>query len=307
VSTWASLPGHVNVGVDSDCARPPEPHGRTPHLASSGTPVLTSSLLAPRALASPAIAAFLLLAACMTPPRMCASEADCGGQGAGLASCVAGRCVAHGATAAIDTARRLLFLPVEVAWVRPRGDERGAATATLGRSGDEAIVLSRFSASLPPEANVLEAYLVLERPAGIDTDPAPVVLHAAPIVDRWDGGSVSWARQPRIEEIGAPVTRVFAASGPLVRLDVRLLVQRWRRRAREDFGVAIVAEGESPTGIVVALAPGVGQRYDPVLGAVFAPPVATSQPFEKQAGATSSSLAEPGADLVGPRLEIYVR
>jgi hypothetical protein len=279
----------------------------TPHVAASGAPTLTTALPAPRALAAAATAAALLMAACMTPPRMCASEVDCDGQGSGLASCVAGRCVAHGATAAIDTARRLLFLPVDVAWVRPRGDALGAATATLGRSGDGAIVLSRFSVSLPPEANVLEAYLVLERPAGIDTDPVPVALHAAPIVDRWDGGTVSWARQPRIEEIGAPVTRVFAASGPLVRLDVRLLVQRWRRRAREEFGVAIVADGDSPTGIVVALAPAVGQRYDPLLGAVSAPPVAASPPFERQGGASLSSVGEPGADLVGPRLEIYVR
>lgn len=258
--------------------------------------------LTPLALA-PVLAA-VFLAACMTPPRMCAYESDCGGQ----ASCVAGRCVAHGATAAIDTARRLLFFPVDVAYVGPHGDADRPATATLGRAGERgAIVLSRFEASLPPEATVLEAYLLLERPAGVDTDPTPVVLHAAPIIDRWDARSVSWARQPRVEEVGAPVTRVFAASGPLVRLDMRVLVQRWRRRTGVDFGVAVVAEGESATGVVVALAPAAGAEYDPILGAVSAPPLAAPSPFDRQGVASAASVAEPGADVVGPRLEIYVR
>ncbi|HEY4016077.1 MAG TPA: DNRLRE domain-containing protein [Polyangiaceae bacterium] len=249
-------------------------------------------------------------AGCMTHPRMCASESDCTAQ----ASCVAGRCVAQGATAAIDTARRLVFFPVDVAYVGPGAGGRHDATVTLGRTGDEgAVLLLRFAAPLPPEATVLEAYLVLERPAAIDVDPAPIVLHAVRIVAPWDGRSVTWAGAPRTQEVGAPTTRVFPAAGPLVRLDVRPLVQRWRRRTGNDFGVAVEAEGASAsagttTGVAVALAPSVGSDYDPVVG-YLAAPAGAPHPFDgfDGRGGGGSEVARPGRDLVGPRLEVYVR
>jgi hypothetical protein len=249
-------------------------------------------------------------AGCMTRPRMCASESDCTAQ----ASCVAGRCVAQGSTAAIDTARRLVFFPVDVAYVAPHTDRRAASTVTLGRTGDEGILLLRFAAPLPPEATVLEAYLVLERPAGIDVDPQPVVLHTVRIVEPWDSRSVRWATAPRTEEVGAPTTRVFPAAGPLVRLDVRPLVQRWRRRAGSDFGVAVEADAASSagaartTGVAVALAPAVGGDYDPIIG-YLAGPAGAAHPFDgldSRVGG-GSQVARPGRDLVGPRLEVYVR
>jgi hypothetical protein len=245
----------------------------------------------------------------MTQPRMCASELDCTAQ----ASCVAGRCVAQGATAAIDTARRLVFFPVDVAYVGPHAGGRPASTVMLGQAGEDGtVLLLRFAAALPPEATVLEAYLVLERPAGIDVDPAPVVLHTVRIVEPWDGRSVTWAAGPRTEEVGAPTTRVFPAAGPLVRLDVRPLVQRWRRRTGEDFGVAVEADASGAgtgTGVAVALAPAVGGEYDPLVG-LLAVPAGAAHPFDGvdgRVGGPQSAAARPGRDLVGPRLEIYVR
>jgi hypothetical protein len=221
----------------------------------------------------------LLGAACTPPPRMCAQESDCGAQ----ASCVAGRCVAHGATPAIDTARRLLVAPVDVAYVARGDSARGGAIATLGRASDPAITFLRFSVPLPPEVSVLEAYVVLERVSSIDVDAAPIALHAARVTSAWDGASLSWATQPRIEEIGSPVTRVSPGAGTLVRVDVRELVQRWRRRSRDELGVAIVSDFESPTGIAFALAPSdvARDRDDPILGA------------RRQLG--------------GPKLEVYVK
>ena len=194
---------------------------------------------------------------------MCAAESDCGGR----ASCVAGRCVAHGAVAAIDTARRLLFSPVDMAYLRRDGEPGQTGTASLGGVHEGgAMVLLRFSASLPPEANVLEAYVVLERATEIDADPIPISLRAERIAEPWDGRSISWARQPRVDEIGAPVTRVSPAAGPLVRLEVRGLVQRWRRRRDDDFGIAVVAEGQSATGVAFALGPSsAGERVGPRL------------------------------------------
>jgi hypothetical protein len=181
---------------------------------------------------------------------MCTSGGDCGA----LSSCVAGRCIAHGANPAIATGRRLLFDPVAVGYVSRSGGAGAPAVAPLGK-GDGALALLRFSVPLPAEASVLEAYVLLERARDVDSDPAPIALHAARVVASWDERSLSWAAQPRIEEIGSPVTRVFPAAGPWVRLDVRDLVARWRRRSRDDLGVAIVSDGRSPTGIAFALAP----------------------------------------------------
>jgi hypothetical protein len=230
--------------------------------------------------------ALLLGVSCVPQPRMCAAESECGGR----ASCVAGRCVAQGATAAIDNGRRLLFAPVDAAYV-PRnpccGDDGAGALdlATLGRTRDGgALALLRFDVRLPPEAALLEAYVLLERATDVDADPVLIDLHAARVVDPWDSASVTWARAPRLEEVGAPITRVSAGSGPLVRLEVRDLVQRWRRRGHDDFGVAVVADGTSATGVAFAW-----RARD-----------AASAPV----GTETKAETRPEA---GPRLELYVR
>jgi hypothetical protein len=207
---------------------------------------------------------------------------------------------------AIDAARRLLFAPVDVGCVRQDGDARDVAMATLGRSGERAAAFLRFDAIIPPEATVLEAYLLLERATDVDMDSTPVALHAARVVSPWDGRSLSWARQPHVEEIGSPVTRVVPASGPLVRLDVRELVQRWRRRGREEFGVAVLADTESVTGVVLALtAADAPSERDPG----FAEPGSTA-PFSSLFDVhvrSGAGVARPRAQFVGPRLEVYVR
>jgi hypothetical protein len=239
---------------------------------------------------------------------MCASPSECSGGSA----CIAGRCVAQGATAAIDNGRRLLFEPVDAAYLRRRGDHGDVPIATLGRAGDGgAVALLRFSARVPPEANVLEAYLLLERAVNVDVDPAAsIALHAERVVEPWDSASVSWASSPRIEDVGAPVTRVSPTTGPLIRLEVRELVQSWRRHGHRDFGVAIVAEGTTVTGVSFAWqpVPTAAGRRDPLLE----PPAAGLEPpspFEPgpPASALARQVGQPRAELVGPRLEVYVR
>jgi hypothetical protein len=241
------------------------------------------------------LALLLTLCGCALPQHMCTAAGECGT----ASSCVAGRCIANGAVPAIATARRLLYAPVDVAYLRRGGADGMPEIATLGGS-DGAIALLRFVVPLPAETTVLEAYLLLERATDVDSDPTVVALHAARVVERWDGRSVSWARPPRIEEVGAPVTRVPPASGPWVRLDMRELVQRWRRRGSGDFGVAVLAENSrgvpSSAGLAVALTPMEG-RADPGLS-VMRVPLAQSSPIPQDA---------PQAELVGPRLELYVR
>jgi hypothetical protein len=244
--------------------------------------------------------------ACVPPPQMCLDEPECGVR----ASCVAGRCVTHGAIPAIASSRRLLYAPVDLAYVRPgaRGREASAGVAWLGR-GDGALLLLRFDVPLPLEVDVVEAYLVLERAVAVDVDPTLISLHAARVVDPWDGATVSWALQPRVQEVNAPVTRVRAATGPVVRLDVHDLVQRWRRHGADDQGLAVVAAGRSRTGIALAMAPMGGSepgfgRGDPVLSRIASRPAY---------GVTSPEVGhddDPAAwmpALPGPELELYVK
>jgi hypothetical protein len=179
---------------------------------------------------------------------MCVADAGCGVSSA----CIAGRCLTRGATPAIATAVRKVYDPVDVAYLRPGEEVRGAGLATLGR-GDGALALFRYAVSLPPEATVLEAYLVMDRARDVDSDPTPVTLHAVRIVGDWVAGTTSWARQPALQEVGASETRVGATSPPFVRLEVRALVERWRRHEKSDMGLAIVAEGQSATGLAFVL------------------------------------------------------
>jgi hypothetical protein len=214
--------------------------------------------------------------------------------------------MAHGATPAIDTARRLLFAPVDVGYVRRGSDARDEAMATLGRTGESAAAFLRFDAVISPEANVLEAYVLLERATAVEMDATPIALHAARVVSAWDGRTLSWARQPRVEEVGSPVTRVAPGSGPLVRVDVRELLQRWRRRGRDDFGIALLADTESATGVALALTPADATRdRDPVLaerGSTTLSPSALDPRVSPV-----SRVGDPRAQLTGPRLEVYVR
>ena len=217
-----------------------------------------------------------------------------------------------------------------MAYVRRGGeaDQAGSAPAVarLGR-GDGAMLLLRFDAPVPPQTNVVEAFVVLERESGADDDPASVALHAARIADPWSGADVSWAHQPRIVDVGAPPTRVVSSSPGLVRLHVDALVSHWRLREREDLGIAILAEGPKGTslgqggGMGFALLPAISaeperDRSTPFLTALTAgrdreaddadweellpssePSVGRSPPFV-QAGPRGPT---------GPLLELYVK
>lgn len=233
-----------------------------------------------------ALAVAGLLSGCGARARMCASPAECGAQ----ASCVAGRCQRTGGVPAIQTARRIVLEPVAVAYVR-RGDAmRGGAlppSFTLGRESDgEARLYLRFDAPIPRETTVVEAYLLLERTSDLDSDPAPIMLHAARVIDTWDPRSIAWARQPRIEETRSPSTTITSAGRSRVRLDVKDLVVRWKSHDKSDQGLVILADTKSPTGIAFAFAPSGNERGP---------------------GSLSEEAIAPAPLGLPPELEIYMK
>jgi hypothetical protein len=206
--------------------------------------------------------AALLTAACRPRPRMCAATAECGA----AAVCVAGRCQAEGGTPAIGSASRLVFEATDVAYVRAGGGAL-APVVWLGRADDrEAALLLRFAVSLPPEASVVEAYVLLEQPVqssaplssgGPRAGEETVSLHLLRVAEPWDARSVRWERAPRFEDVRAPSTSVHSGAGRLIRLDARPLVSRWRRREAEEAGIAVVAATRTATGVALATgAPG---------------------------------------------------
>lgn len=236
-----------------------------------------------------AAVAALGLGGCAPRARMCRATSEC----AAKSACVAGRCQLEGANLrpAIDSARRLVASPTEIAFVSKRHGAPGALpmNARLGKDGGK--LLLRFEVALPPAASVIEAYVVLRRSPWVDDDPAPLSLHATRIIEAWHQGSISWARQPRALDARLPSTTIDPAGPSLVRVDVRDIVRQWARRDPRDHGLAIVAEGESPTGMSFALVAGSGDDVGGAGGSA-----------DERAAAGVIPSAPPG-----PYLEVYLR
>jgi hypothetical protein len=202
-----------------------------------------------------ALAALAALASvgCAVRQRMCDARSVCPAK----AACVAGRCQREGAEPAIVVSRRVVVEPVAVAYLYRGDSPSGGAVPslfTMGRTGDgDELLLLRFEAPLAPDAAVVEAYVLLERSDAMDMDPSPIGLYAERVVGPWDPRSVSWATQPPLEDVRAPLTLMTPASGrPFVRVDVRELVEAWRHRDPRDQGIAIVAHGATATGATFA-------------------------------------------------------
>lgn len=204
---------------------------------------------------------------------------------------------------AVDSARRLVVRPTDIAYVRSGDGASGGALPTvfaLGRDGGKLFL--RFAVPMPPTAKVVEAYVVLRRSPAVDDDPAPVSLHATRIVQGWSGGSVSWAFQPRTTEARSPSTLVEPGGSPLVRLDVRELVGHWGRRDPMDQGIAIVADNETRTGTTFALSwvswVSRGGGSDSALTEPAAP---------RSSPGVLTGTGQGAAPDVEPYLELYVR
>ncbi len=183
---------------------------------------------------------------------MCTGAEECTAE----AACVAGRCQSSTPKArpAIDTARRLVVRPIDVAYLR-RGDSpsEGALPPVFVLGREPSALLLRFAVTLPALSIVTEAYVILRRSQEVDADPAPILLHAARIAEPWDSRRARWAFMPKIHDLPLP-TSVVRPDGPLlVRLDVRELVRHWPKHDPQDQGIAIVAENQTSTGMIFAM------------------------------------------------------
>jgi hypothetical protein len=241
-----------------------------------------------------ALGAILLpTGACVVRDRTCASATECAQRfGDGL-SCVAGRCVEDARDGGAkrqpailaSTTRRFVARPTDLAYLASGMDPARVPPAiVLGKN--DAKLLLRFDVPLAQEEDVVEAYLLVDRLDVLDTDPNPISLHVERVLDRWDGRSITWAAQPRIEDDRGAATIVTVGARPVVRLDVTPFVQRWKRHDPSDQGLAIVAGSTNASGMAFATVDGSetdGLRSDP------------SDP--------SKPLWLPSA----PRLEIYVQ
>jgi hypothetical protein len=222
---------------------------------------------------------------------MCTASSECALRNA----CVAGRCQPDKPTVkpAVDNARRIVLRPIDVGYVRSGAGAAHGALPTvfvLGHEGGKLFL--RFAASLPRASNVVEAYVVLHRATVVDDDPAPISIHATRITESWEGGSISWALQPRNAETRLPSTTVEPAGGALVRVDVRELVRHWPRHDPSDHGIAILAENETRTGTTFALTADGAERALVDHGSP---------------GVSRSSLVSTSTPDVEPYLELYVR
>lgn len=203
-------------------------------------------------------AASLGLVACGSRPRMC-TGGECGAE----ADCIAGRCQAKKGVAAIQGAERLIVPPVAMALSGVAAGQAIGPELVLGRErGGVNKLHLRFEVVLPPGKTLVEAYLLLERTDAVPADPQPIRLHLERILEPWSPATIADGREPPLEDVRAAETLADPRKGRVVRVDARALV-RPTGREEADFGLAVLVDGKTRTG--VAFSTGLGEGPPPRL------------------------------------------
>jgi hypothetical protein len=228
-------------------------------------------------------ALLLLTPACAVRPEMCDAPSSCGAK----AACVANRCQAEGAVPALSKSRRFVLDPIDVAFIDQRS--KGApgslpAVFTIGQDeSHNAALLLRWVAPVLDDAEVIEAYVLLDRVGDLDLGEPRVGLHAERVLSEWDPRRASWGDGPVLDDAKAPSLFVRASAPGRVRIDVAPIVRHWRDSGKQDQGLAIVAD------------------HWTARGASFAAVPASPSPLP----------GDPDRHLLnaplGPRLELYVK
>lgn len=184
------------------------------------------------------------------------AEGPCAGTGACPAGvCVAGRCheTAH-APAKVGSAR-VVLVPRDLAVLTSSGDRDAAdlpESVALGRAETgRAILLCRFVSSWREDADIESAYFVMET---IEGAPLPVTapsVEIARILSPWASATTSWGRQPRIG-LPSPAGTLRVLPAMPLRIDVTPSVREWAKRERDDYGLALLVDGQDPNGVLAS-------------------------------------------------------
>jgi hypothetical protein len=190
----------------------------------------------------------------------CAGALRCSADGA----CVAGRCRAPDAAPGAPEGVRILLPPRDLAILASRGEPGMPDAIAIGRAASGSIVvLMHFVASWRDDADVASAFLLLEPQEGAAPPRSSTPIAIARILEPWTSDTASWGRQPRLA-----VPEVSAIAPGLMqqrlRVDVTSIVRRWPKRAEDEHGIAMLAEGNDPFGAVYStgLASGPGPRLE---------------------------------------------
>lgn len=182
---------------------------------------------------------------CAPETRLCRPAAgECGDR----RSCVAGRCVADGA----DSAPR--GAAVVQRWTAAATAQRvvGRAETTafrLGGDGGAETVLFSFP-SVPENAEIVEAFLLVPRDEAALPGDGPVALWGDVPEERWVGLAESHPA-PRTIGLAAPRTVAAGSGARLLRVDVREALRRQPSSASAE--IALVASASGRRGVPVRL------------------------------------------------------
>jgi hypothetical protein len=129
----------------------------------------------------------------------------------------------------------------------------------FGRAANGTVeLLMRFEAPWGEGGEVTSAFVVLEPLEGAPTAVLPARVDSAKILEPWSSQTVSWGRQPRLGPFEGAAS-VRPAGRLAARVDVTRIVKAWGKRANDDHGVALVADGDDAFGTVFTLGPTGGQ------------------------------------------------
>jgi hypothetical protein len=159
---------------------------------------------------------------------------------------------------------RILLAPSDFTVLASRGESGVPDAIAIGRaSNGSLVVLLRFVASWRDDAEVTSAFLLLDPLENAPPARSSTNLGVAQILEPWSAETATWGRQPRlgVPEVSAIVPATFT---PRLRVDVTSLVRRWPKRAEDDHGIALLAEGKDPFGAVYStgLSHGAGPRLE---------------------------------------------
>jgi hypothetical protein len=194
-----------------------------------------------------ALGVALALASCEGPRPACFAVGACDDG----ASCVAGRCLATGELVEGPDRALVRLEPIAVAAWDEAQPTRSIVGLALGRrAAGQTTILLEF-APIPADFEAKSATLVIVVDGGAPTPVEPVEVVVAPIAGVWDEATAGSDRAPLLD---APIGRATVPRGASGALRIPL-ERRPTAGARARSGLALLARGDDPGGLVLGATP----------------------------------------------------